>query len=79
MSRFWHSSVSNIQGYFSVAEAANVHHLPRNLDTVLGQGPVVPPDILFLKQEATIFSSASDELTRSWTGSLPGSRDCRGF
>ena len=79
MSRFWVSSVSNIQGYFSVAEAANVHHLPRDLDTELGQVPIVPPDILFLKQAATTFSSASDELTQSRAGSLPGSRDCRGI
>ena len=70
--------MSNIQGYFSVAEAANVNHLPRDLDAELGQVPVVPPDILFLKQAATTFSSASDELTRSWAGSLTSSRDCQG-
>ena len=40
--RFWHSPVSNIQGHCSVSEADNVHHLPRNLDTVLGRGPVAP-------------------------------------
>ena len=42
ISRFWHSPVSNIQGHCSVSEADNVHHLPHDLDTVLGRGPVAP-------------------------------------